>query len=205
MKLLGVQIDNHMNFHYHVDQLCRKAARQLNALARIHRLLDSESKLAIVRSFIASNFNYCPLVWHFCGSKLTKKMEGILKRALRFAYCDYSSDYESLLKKANLVSLELNRQRTIAIETYKALHGLSPSFLVDLFKVYSSVYNTRQNNQLCVPSVKSTHFGIHSLKFLAAKIWNSLPSEATNQVTLKGFKTCISNWYGFTCKCQACA
>ena len=48
VKLLGVNIDNHMDFNFHVDQLCVKAARQLNALARIRHLLDTESNLAIL-------------------------------------------------------------------------------------------------------------------------------------------------------------
>jgi hypothetical protein len=33
-----------------------------------------------------SNFNYCPLVWHFCGETNTKKIEKIQERALRFIY-----------------------------------------------------------------------------------------------------------------------
>ncbi len=28
--------------------------------------LDKESRLTIYRSYILSNFNYSPLVWHFC-------------------------------------------------------------------------------------------------------------------------------------------
>ena len=35
-----------------------------------------------------SNFNYCPLVWHFCGEGNTKKLEKIQERALRFIYND---------------------------------------------------------------------------------------------------------------------
>ena len=72
VKLLGVDIDNHLDFHFHIDTLCTKAVRQLDALARIHCLLARESQIAIIRSFITSNFNYCPLVWHFCGSKLIR-------------------------------------------------------------------------------------------------------------------------------------
>ena len=73
VKLLGVYIDNHLNFKYHTDQICQKASRQLNALCRIHKILDSDSKMAIIRSFIISNFNYCPVIWHFCGRKATNK------------------------------------------------------------------------------------------------------------------------------------
>ena len=34
-KLLGVYIDNKLNFDYHVDQLCKKANKKLRALARV--------------------------------------------------------------------------------------------------------------------------------------------------------------------------
>jgi predicted nuclease of predicted toxin-antitoxin system len=40
-----------------------------------------------------SNFNHCPLVWHFCGEVNTKKVEQIQERALRFIYEDYSASY----------------------------------------------------------------------------------------------------------------
>ena len=126
VKLLGVNIDNHMDFNFYVDQLCVKAARQLNAFARIRHLLDTESNLAILSSLISSNFNYCPLVWHFCGKRITRKMENILKRALRYAYSDLDSSYESLLERAGLTTLEIHRIRAIAIEIYKILNGLSP-------------------------------------------------------------------------------
>jgi hypothetical protein len=43
-------------------------------------------KLTIYYSFIMSNFNYCPLVWHFCGEVNTKKVEKIQERALKFIY-----------------------------------------------------------------------------------------------------------------------
>ena len=42
-------------------------------------------KLNVYYSFFMSNFNYCPLIWHFCGEKkIQKKIEKIQERALRF-------------------------------------------------------------------------------------------------------------------------
>jgi hypothetical protein len=52
-------------------------------------------KLTIYYSFILSNFNYCPLVWHFCGESNTKKLEKIQERALRFIYNNSDSSYEN--------------------------------------------------------------------------------------------------------------
>jgi hypothetical protein len=49
------------------------------------------------KTFILSNFNFCPLSWHFCSEANTNKIEKIQERALRFIYNDYNSTYESLL------------------------------------------------------------------------------------------------------------
>ena len=42
-----------------------RASAQISALQRLTGLLDYPSRKAIYTSFIASNFNYCPLVWFF--------------------------------------------------------------------------------------------------------------------------------------------
>ncbi len=89
IKVLGVTIDERLTFNEHINILCSNAARQLNAIKCLQYNLDKESKLAIYRSYILSNFNYCPLVWHFCGIHNSRKMEKIQERALRFVYEDY--------------------------------------------------------------------------------------------------------------------
>ena len=43
VKILGVVIDDRLNFDEHVSMCCTKAARQLNALARISKYLDFKS------------------------------------------------------------------------------------------------------------------------------------------------------------------
>ena len=87
------------------------------------------NKLAIFHTFILSNFIFCPLAWHFCTEGNTKKMENIQDRALRFVYDDFTSSYEELLNKINLPTLYIRRMRTVAIETFKILHGLCPPVL----------------------------------------------------------------------------
>ena len=67
VKLVGVHIDNQLNFNKHIQEICIKAGRQLNALKRLSQKLTTDSKLCIFRSFILSHFNYCPIVWHFCS------------------------------------------------------------------------------------------------------------------------------------------
>ena len=106
VKPLGVTIDFQLKFNTHIANICKKASRQLNVLKRIGKYLNRLGKLTMYHSFIISNFNYCPVTWHFCNEQNTKKMEKIHERALKFIYEDQNSTYEELLEKSKLLSLK---------------------------------------------------------------------------------------------------
>ena len=73
VKVLGVTLDNKLNFNHHVSATCTKATRQFNALARISRVLSTSSRIFICNSFINRNFDYCPIVLYFCGKIMVTK------------------------------------------------------------------------------------------------------------------------------------
>ena len=126
-----------LNFDLHISDICKKAARQINVLCRPSRYLSTETKLRIYKSFVRSNFSYCPVVWHFCSKSSTDKMEK--NGALRLVYSDFISSYGDLLKKANMNILQITRIRKIAIETFKILNNLSPSYIPDLVKFKTQI------------------------------------------------------------------
>ena len=67
VKLLGVTFDYMLNFDNHISNICKKAARQIYVLLLLSKYLSTETKILIYKSFIRSNYNYCPLVWHICS------------------------------------------------------------------------------------------------------------------------------------------
>ena len=74
VTLLGINIDFMLRFDDHVSQICKRASKQLTVLKRIGRFLTKQGKMTIYNSFV-SNFNYCPLAWHFCSTSSTNKLE----------------------------------------------------------------------------------------------------------------------------------
>lgn len=204
VKLLGIQLDNKLNFTEHVSNIIKKASRQLNCLKRLAHMLDIPSKLLIYKSFILANFNYCPAVWHVCGTSNTKKLEKIQYRALKFVYRDYHSSYETLLAKSNLPTLEVARLRNIALEVYKAYNGLNPSYINQMFTKPTHTYNLRAKNSLTQSHKNSTKGGLHSFQHIGVKIWNSLPNEYRTTTDFSVFKKLIKSWSGIKCKCSFC-
>ena len=65
VTLLGIEIDNKLNFKKHVSTICKKAYNQLNARSGISAVLRQKEKEILINSFAYCNFNYSSLIWHF--------------------------------------------------------------------------------------------------------------------------------------------
>ena len=147
VKLLGLDIDDQLNFDNRVSTLCKKADFLLNAVDRLRKYIGFPEKKALIEAFLFSNFNYCPLIRHFISMISTNKIDSIQKRALRLLYNDYTSNYDSLLATANNSSIEIKRHQTMALEIFKTLNVLIPTCMQDLFYLCCS-FTRRPNNMV---------------------------------------------------------
>ena len=115
---------------------------------------------------------------------------------LRFVHNDYETDYPSLLKNNKSVTMEVKRMRYLSIEIYKTLHFLNPQYMKQLFQLNESRYSSRRPLDLIVPRVNQTRFGLRSIRYEGAKIWNHLPNSIKSAENLDAFKRLIKTWAG---------
>ena len=174
MKILGVIIDDKLNFRSHVNAICKKGNKSINTLRRL-TILPQAYKLDIVKTYVKTNFSYCDIVYHFCGKVLADKIEKIQERGLRYAYRDYESSYTILLTKSNLRSLLTDRLISILKEVHKSFHNINPTPTRHLFtKRPVTQRETRQAHDLQIPPFKSITYGKKSVKYLGPKLFNMI-------------------------------
>ena len=104
-KLLGVNIDGKLTFEGHINTLCKKARRKVQALSRVANYIDFDKRRVLMKSFIQSQFNYCPLIWMMHSRKLEHKINKIHERSLRIVYNDSNASFENLLERDQSVSV----------------------------------------------------------------------------------------------------
>ena len=92
-----------------------------------------KEKEVLINSFVYSNFNYCPLVWHFCASKSMNKTEKIQERAIRILHNDLVSGFTGLLKKSGKVTMTIKRLRCLPLEIVKTPNNLNPNYTKEIF------------------------------------------------------------------------
>ena len=202
--LLGITIDEKLKFDKHIDKLCKRAARQINVMYRFRGIFDLKERQSMYETFILANFNYCPIVWHFCGKVCSRKIERIQKRALRFWLKDKTSTYETLLKKCNYSTLSIRRIKVIATEVFKSLNNLNPSFMKDMFVAKAISYDLRDSNTIFQPRFDKVTYGKNTFTYYGAHIWNILPNDVKKSTTITTFKTLLKKWEGPRCQCTMC-
>ena len=115
--MLGIIIDKKLTFKQHVENLFRKAQYKLHTLRRIRRFLSLEKAKILGNAFIASQFNYTPLLWMFCRKTLYSKIEKIHHKTLKTIY-ESNDTGDNLLLESNTVSVHQRHLRFLMTEIY---------------------------------------------------------------------------------------
>ena len=100
--LLGITIDSNLNFENRLSAICNLVNRKINALGQIANCMPLEKRRIMLKTFIESQSNYCPLIWMFHSRTINNKINRLHERALRIVYSDLKSSFEGLLMKGNM-------------------------------------------------------------------------------------------------------
>ena len=204
-KLLGVTIDSNFSFKSHTEKICRKANQKLHALSRVGKFMDQSKKRILMKTFVMSNFNYCPLVWMCHGRTLNNRINQLHKRALKIVYNDHHSSFEELLEKDKSISVHQKNLQILVTEIYKVKNNISPKIMSKVFEFQENLnYNLRSGTNLVTRPSRTTNFGIETVSNLAPKIWALLPDEIKNASNLKIFKNKLKSWKPNECPCRLC-
>ena len=115
---------------------------------------------------------YCNIVWATGTSVILNKLVVIQNKVLRIIRNSPWNTHASpiFIKLGILTVFNINKLQT-ACFMYKVMNNLVPSFFVNMFTVNSAIhnYNTRQNNNLHVPSYR-TKVREHSVSVCAVNM-----------------------------------
>ena len=124
--------------------------------------------------------------------KLNSKINHLQEWSLRIVYHDYITSFEDLLKRDSSFKIHHKNIQSLATELFKVKKGIANPILCDIFPLRSIDYNLRSQVDFSVGSVNTTHFGLHSLRCFASKVWNMVPLELKNLSDIEIHKSRIN-------------
>ena len=199
MKVLGIQIDQNLSFEEHIKLLLKKANNKLYALMRISKYFTQETRRLIMKTFIESQFNYCPLIWMCHSRGLNQKINKLHERALRVAYKNSDLTFEKLLEKDGSFTIHERNLQKLATEMYKVKHNMCPKPIQELFTTAM-----RGNSEWVLPRTKTVNRGIETIRYRGPMTWKLVPEEIKTCKSLNLFKEKIKKWKPSGCTCRLC-
>ena len=130
-KRLGVHIDYKLKFDTHIETLCKKVRKKLHVLARIVKYMSTNQEQLLLRSFITSQFNFCPLTWMCHSRRINNQVNKLHERALRLVYNDKSSSFRELLERDNSVTIYERNMQALLTEIFKVKSRAAPEIMTN--------------------------------------------------------------------------
>ena len=151
--------------------------------------MSFDKKVILLKTFIPSQFNYCPLVLICHSRALNNRINTLHERCLRIVYQNKKSDFETLLKYDKSATIHVRNIHFLVPEIYKVKNNISPEIMRDIFHFQENEnYNLRSGTHLASRNMRTTLFGKETVSNLEAKIRPLFPEEPKNASSLRVFK-----------------
>ena len=191
-KYLGVIIDELLSWKEHVNSISIKIARGAGILYRLKNFLPQKVLRTLYFTLVYPYMHYSCYVWanSFCYN--LKRIQILQNRAVKSIYFNNLNTKEVFLKSQLLTVRQICQLQT-AVFMYKYLNNLAPPGLTQLVLFHLSSYYH------AYPTSSSTHFSLisdichtqraaFSIKYVGVKLWNSIPLEIKDSVSVPSFK-----------------
>ena len=198
-KILGANINENLIWDSHYKFIVKKVSTHLWLLSQISSYLSVKDRLLFYNVYIRPHFDYCSIIWGSSTSSNTDKITKLQRRACKLILRNEYSSLEEAQNCLNMLSFSESVFLQKAKVMYKVSNDRAPEYLTDLFKMRES----NSNSTLNLRSVRNKHFLIpkpkinlfkNSLSYSIALVWNSIPLDIKNSMTLNSIVQNFTCW-----------
>ena len=187
---LGVDVTPNLNWSEQCNRLYSKANQKLGIVKRnAYFIVDPKKRRSLYIALVRSQFENCSIIWRPTGQSLTRKIESIQKRALKWILSEESESYSSWpkyiskCKQANLLPLSERFELNDLLFLHKVINNLIPVKLPNylcFFQGQSRLRSSHLDRLSLVSSIRphsSTSTFANSFYYRTHCKWNRLPIE----------------------------
>ena len=191
IKILGVIIDENLNWKKQILYVKKHATNTIRKLHRINHLLPVDVRIQLYNSLVVPHFDYCDIIWAGCGAESARKLQVSQNFAIRSLTGAKKRDSASKsFEKVKFLKLNQRREIHEVVFAHKSLLHQHPNDICEKYIKQCPTSNTRssKNAILNYPS-HNTHKYETCPFYRTITSWNNIPSHITTNTTTKAFKS----------------
>uniref|UniRef100_A0A8C7TQS6 Reverse transcriptase domain-containing protein n=1 Tax=Oncorhynchus mykiss TaxID=8022 RepID=A0A8C7TQS6_ONCMY len=194
VKDIGVTLDPDLSFDKHIKTVSRTAFFHLRNIAKIRNFLSKNDAEKFIHAFVTSRLDYCNALLSGYRNKALNKLQLVLNTAARILTRTKTIDHITpVLASLHWVPVKARADFKVLLLTYKALHGLAPTYLSDLVLPYIPTGTLRSQDAglLIVPRISKQTAGGRAFTYRAQFLWNGLPTHVRDADLVSTFKSLL--------------
>ena len=190
VKYLGVLIDSNP---------CRKLHIHVGILSKLRHYASTDILISVFYAFIHSFVIYGIEVWSQTYPSHFKAICTLQKKAVRIiTFSDPHSHSEVIFKSLRIVKftdlIELLIPKFVYLWHSKQLPPCFCNFYNSLDEIHSIQTRQAQNKNIHIKSFNTDQFGKISLRYFGATLWNKIPVEIKESLSLTTFMKKLKNY-----------
>ena len=195
-KDLGVNIDEGLKFHDHVNITVKKANSIVGIIKRNFRNLDDTIIIQLYKTLIRPILEYGNSVWYPRFIKDDEKIERVQRRVTKLIKGLNGLSYQDRLRQIHLPTLKYRRMRGDMIEVYKFLHGY---YTLDSSMLFSKLSESSTRGHSLKLYKNGFNKGLdirkYSFSYRIVDNWNSLTEEIVTAPSINCFKNRLDKFW----------
>ena len=208
VKYLGMFIDKHLNWSYHIHEISKKLSQANGILSKLRYSAPREVCIQVYYSIFYSVLIYGCNAWGLTSEENIHSIEILQNKCIRILTF---APFNSHIPNQTYIDLNILKVRDI-IKFYqlRLIYDFQcttlPNDLMSLFRLSSEVrtcenLNSIDKKLLFIPEFNSITYGKQSLRYLGPKLWNDTFKTGSIQVHNNKAKnilvSMIKNIYNF--------
>ncbi len=191
-KVLGLTIDNKLNFSTHLNHVANKLTSVSYAIYKLRDVLSSNILKTIYNALALPFLNYASVVWGQAPVKSKYPVMLIQRQLIRnISSAEFLAHSTPLFKNLKLLKLNDIIKLNTCLLTYKIKNNMTPALVTEIISCNQSRtnrYNVRTNPLNLCESPYMMEVPRRSISCSGVKLWNALPNEFKSLKSLNSLK-----------------
>ena len=206
VKYLGVLIDSHLTFKYHLNELKKKVARSIGILYKLRPFVNATILRSIYYAIIYPFLLYGVVVWGTASNSLLSPILVQQKKIVRLmTFNDTFSNTPGALVHSPPLFYQLKLLTIYDIFrvqlgkfVYNSTRSIFPYTMIRFTRA-SEVHNypTRfaLSGNIYLNYSRTCKYGLNSMQAIGSRLWNGLPASTQDSQSISVFSKKIKNMF----------
>ena len=141
-KLLGLHIDENLNWNTHIDNLCKAVFSKISLLRQLAEYVPLQVQKQFYQGYILPLLDYGSITWGSTSSANIERLSKLQKRAARIILkADFDTASVLMFQELDWLSVRSRIKYNKAVVIYKAFNNMTPDYITKLLIPMSQTHS----------------------------------------------------------------